>query len=86
MQQTSQKLIYIVVCTIALMAMIYVGILGWLAINNQEPPANVQQAFNHAGDICLGALIGLLVNTRVMTAPPQVEVTKLPEPVATTTK
>ena len=70
MQQTSQKLIFIVVCTIASLAVVYVVTLGWLAVNNQEPPTNIQQAFNHAGDICLGALIGLLVNTRTMTAPP----------------
>jgi hypothetical protein len=83
MPVTNQKLIFIVVCTISSLAAVYVILLGFLAVFGHEPPSNVQQAFNHAGDVLLGALIGLLVNTRTLSGPPQLEITKLPEPVLT---
>lgn len=67
---TNPKLIYVVVGSIAGLASIYVLTMAVCIVLKIEPTGSVIQAFNHSGDILLGALIGVLVNTRSQPAEP----------------
>ena len=65
---THPRIILLVVGTIALLSFVYVVTMAVCVLNGTNPPAIVSAAFSHAGDVLLGALIGLLINTR--TPPP----------------
>lgn len=65
---TAPKIIFIVVCTIAMMAITYVGTMAYMVITNGIPDPDVLSMFKDAGIYVLGALTGILVNTR--SAPP----------------
>ena len=60
---TPQHIIIVVVWTIAVLSSFYIGTLAYRTIL-ETASAELLSAFTHAGDTLLGALIGLLINTR----------------------
>jgi uncharacterized membrane protein len=64
---TPKSLIFIVVCTIAVLSTVFMVTEAYCAIQGVQIAENIQSAFTHAGDILLGALIGLMINTRTTT-------------------
>ena len=65
---THPRIILLVVGTIAVLSVIYVVTMAICVLMGTTPQPIVAAGFSHAGDVLLGALIGLLINTR--TPPP----------------
>lgn len=89
MNRTDNKIIFIVIGSIAFLASVYLATMAYCIIAGIKPDASIGQAFNHAGDVLLGALIGVLAKTSVTTAGNEgstpVTITNTPgEPVQTT--
>lgn len=62
---TTPKLItYIVVGSLALMSIIYVGTLAFCVISGNQATGDAISSFKDAGIYVLGGLTGCLVNTR----------------------
>lgn len=68
---TPPKIIYIVITTIAFLAVVYLLGLTYIAIMGIPVEQTSLQSFNHAGDVLLGFLGGILVKTSVTPDKPQ---------------
>ncbi len=64
MPTTSLRIITIVVCTIGLLSLICVGTLAYCMICSVQVPEGLNAAFTGVTGGLVGALTGLLVNTR----------------------
>lgn len=61
---TPRSLIFIVVGTLCVMAFTYVGTLAYCVVSGAHPEGDLMRAFEAAGIYVLGAVTGILVNTR----------------------
>lgn len=66
---TSPHIILIVIGTLAIMALTYVGTLAYCVIKNLQVQGDIIRAFEAAGIFALGAFTGVLANTRTQQAP-----------------
>lgn len=66
---TPPKITFIVVSTIALLSAVYIGTLAYLTVMGINP-GDVLKDFTNAGNVIVGALIGLLINTRSQPSEP----------------
>lgn len=77
--RTEPGLIRLIVLAIIFLTMVYVLVMGYSVfqalprLNDAAPdfPGRILDAFVHVGDILVGALIGLLVNTRSAAPKPE---------------
>lgn len=69
---TPRNIITLIVVSIIILGAVYVATMAYMVANaapqlNQETPdfpGRILDAFVHVGDVLIGALIGLLINTR----------------------
>ncbi len=65
---TNPKIVFIVVVSLAIMALMYVGCLAACVVFNISAQPEIVQSFQAAGIFVLGALSGILASTK--TPPP----------------
>lgn len=61
---TPKPITYIVVGSLSLMSIVYVSTLSYCVLSNSSPTTEAMRSFEAAGIYVLGALTGILVNTR----------------------
>lgn len=61
---TPRYIVLIVVSTLSLCTLLYIGTLAWCVISGQQTPADVMREFSTAGMFLAGIFCGMLTNTR----------------------
>lgn len=74
---SSSRLIFLVIGCIAINATIYNLTMSYCILAGIKPDASVGQAFNHIGDVLMGALIGMLAKTTITREDPTPKPTKV---------
>ena len=62
--KTPQAITFIVVGSLSMMSLLYLGTLAYCVIAGSQTTENTMRSFEAAGIYVLGALTGILVNTR----------------------